>query len=343
MRCYVLLTVMGCLMAQVVIHGATDQEKEANRRYDAALNIELRRPFKVQLTPRLDRDYFTVTAPGDGVLRLRQLKKSKTHDWLYPWWMVDAKKYIRGGEWDRSVKKGTKVVFGLRSARNAWNEAASDEVVSLQIDFEPELAKEPDDRYETALDIELEKPFKAQINPRLDRDFRTFTSSGRGFVTLKQSKKSKTHGYLYPWWMFDAKTTTRAGEWTLAVKPQQKVVLGLRSAQNEWNEAASKEEVELTVCFTEELSAHEPNDSWATAERVTLGKVFKLMVSPRLDRDYFTVTAPGDGVLRLRQLKKSKTHGWLPRWRVGSLCEKRGEGGVRTAECAECLERGGVR
>lgn len=295
-------------MAQPFSAAAAIKEKEPNNIWSEAQSVQIEVEVQIALSKKGDKDYFAVIAPSDGVIRLQQLAKSKTHGWLYPWWMVDDKKFTRGGEWDKPVKAGENVVFGLRSAQNEWNEAASDEVISVKVTFEPVTTHEPDNDYETALPIELSTPFKVQINPRRDRDFRTFISPGRGFVTLKQAQKSKTHGYLYPWWMVDGKKFTRAGEWTYAVQPQQKVVFGLRSSQNEWNETASKEVVALTVIFTPEISPHEPNDSFSTAEKVSLGEPFKLIIAPRLDRDYFKVTAPASGTIKLRQITKSNAH-----------------------------------
>ncbi|MFK7909216.1 MAG: hypothetical protein AB8F34_01300 [Akkermansiaceae bacterium] len=289
-------------------------ETEPNNNYQQAQSVNINDTFTFTLEEKGDFDCIKIKSPGDGVIRVTQLKKSKTHGWVHPWWMINKKKYHRSGLWDTKAKKDELLVIGLCSHRHSWSYVASDEKITVKITFEPHLTSEPNDNYAQATPVKIGEPIKLQINPRHDHDFFTFTSPGNGSVVLQQIKKSPTHGYLHPWWMINAKQFIRNGEWSQRVSKDEKMVFGISSSRHSWQEVANTEIIELKLRFIPEISSHEPNDTPAQAKQIKIGEVVTLMMAPRLDRDYYRIIAPEDGVMRIEQLNRPKVIGKLHPW-----------------------------
>ncbi len=301
------------------VSAAEVKEKEPNNSFEEAQEISVGDTFVFTLKQKGDFDFVKVTAPGDGVIRIIQPKQSKAHTWIHPWWLANAKQYYGDGIWGSTAKKGQVLTFAVRSARYSWDHVASDEEVSIKVVFEPAAVTEPDNNIKQALPIKIGEPFKVQFNPRYDRDYRTFTSPGDGFVALSLLTKKKAHKGPYPWWMIDEKTATREGIWSQRVRRDQKVTFGLRSAEYAWDEIGNTEVLEMKATFYKELSVHEPNDSFASAKEIRIGEDVLLMMAPKFDRDYYKVVAPDDGILTINQISKpKKAHNLYPWWMVNA-------------------------
>lgn len=289
-------------------------EVEPNNEPAKAQPIQVGDTFTFTLPEKGDFDYVKVKSPGDGVIRVIQSQKSKAHGWVYVWWMLDEKRSHRGGRWDVAAKKDELVVFGIRSSEHSWRYVASDEKVEITVKFEKAAFPEPDNTPRQAVPVALGKPFSIQLNPQLDHDYRSFTSPGDGYVVLSQKAKSPTHGWVHPWWMVGPDQYTRAGEFSQNVTKNQKVIFGMRSSEYSWHELGNNEVIDLELTYHPEISAHEPNNNYATAEPIELNKEVKLLMAPRRDQDYFTFTAPADGVAKIVQLNKPKEIGNLYPW-----------------------------
>ncbi len=295
---------------------------EPNDSMETAAPVEVGEEFSFQLNPRKDRDYFKMESPGSGTLRFRLTQTSEAHD-PEPWWGEyageDGKSYLRRpGQWDRDVVAGEEVILAVRSNHYDHKENGSPDVLKGIVEFTERFDDEPNDSADEATPIEPGKPFRFQLTPRLDRDYFTFTSPGRGTVKFTITERPDEAAGLYPWWgeverdgrLFEF----RSGQWDRAVEQGDTVVLAVRSSYFGHKEVAIDELIAGVVEFTAE-DGDEPNDLPEQARTVGIGEPFGIVLNPRGDRDCFRATGLGDGVLRFTRTDDSDVHpGLFPVW-----------------------------
>lgn len=305
-------------------------EKEPNNESAKANPVKVGEPVGFKITPLRDIDYFSLTAPGDGVMTFRITKKAKAHR-PYVWWGhykgEDGRSYLRrGGEWDRRVIKGEKLELGVRSNAYQHLEAASDEDLEGVFGFVPAHDKEPNDKPESALPQTMDKEFSFTLLPRQDIDYFTIVSPGDGVVRFNLTQKSNAHN-AYPWWGLikgkDGKSyLRRPGQWDILTTKGQTLTFGIRSNAYAHLEKGSPDILKGHFTFEPSISS-EPNDTMAEAIPTEIGKEIVFQINPRLDRDYFSVVSPGKGTVRFRLTERTNRHRNVYPW----WGESKGENG----------------
>lgn len=267
-----------------------------------------------------DRDYFKLRAPGDGVIRFQLTGESGPHQ-PYPWWgereHEGKMRLHRAGLWDRRVRQEEEVFFALRSHRWRHGQKASDHSLTGKFSFEPAQDAEPNDRAEQAIAVKIDEVFAFSLNPQYDRDYFTLRSPGNGVVRFVLTQKSNAHT-PYPWWGEvtgeEGKTyENRSGMWDITATAGEQLVFAIRSHRFTHTERGSPDVLKGKFVFEPALP-HEPNNTAEKATGVDIGETITFQLNPQYDRDYFTLTSPGDGIIRFRLLEKSKDHSPYPWW-----------------------------
>jgi hypothetical protein len=269
---------------------------------DEAQALEIGREASFVFLARHDRDYFRLTAPGDGVLTMTLLEKPAVHE-PYVWWVTSDGAEVRAKERDIQVRDGEVVTLGLRSAEFYVDERASAEPLRLRADFTAEpFSGEPDNTPDEAQALEIGQQASFVFLARHDRDYFRLTAPGDGVLTMTLLEKPAVHE-PYFWWVTSDGAEVRAKEWDIQVRDGEVVTLGLRSAEFYVDERASAEPLRLRADFMGALDGQEPNDSLAEATPLLLGTEIELNFVPRRDTDIFVLELEDQTLARLELLR----------------------------------------
>ncbi|MEM6911355.1 MAG: hypothetical protein AAF555_07200 [Verrucomicrobiota bacterium] len=324
-------------------------DTEPNDDATTALPATVNQPLLFSLNPTRDVDYFTLEAPGDGVLRFFLSQKSKDHE-PYPWWGEfvgpDGKTYERrSGIWDLGVTEGQQVTFALRGNRWPHQEKGSAEKLEGFFRFQPYQDAEPNNSPETATPAQVGQELSFQFNPQHDRDYFVIESPGTGTLRFEVTQDARPHE-IYPWWgeRTDSNGQTylhRGGEWDTQAEKGERVIFGLKSSRWNHRERSSSDVMKGRFSFSQRLD-QEPNDRAEDATPIEVGQPFRFQLTPRGDRDYFTFVSPGRGSVELslpaRPLRAARIYPW---WgeeeREGQLYELRSGKWDRSVDAGETV------
>lgn len=300
-----------CVVAPTFIFAA-----EPDNDPQHAGQVKVGEKISFTLTPAGDRDFFTLVSPGRGTLRFDLDKTPKAFPGIYPWWVESSDgKEVRGGEWDRRVAEGEKLIFAVRGSYHEQG-TASDELIMGAFKFEPETAaSEPNDAAAQAQKVAVGEEIPFSLNPRHDRDYFLVQSPGAGTLHFKLLKAPAKHPELYTWWGEDPKgNEVRGGLRDRRAQAGEECAFAVRSAYYGHHDSAGDEVIRAVFEYSPELAASEPNDTEAQAQTVTVGEKISLTLMPRHDRDFFKVLAPGNGTLSFRLTKDLKQHQGVYVW-----------------------------
>lgn len=233
---------------------------EPNDSPGLAQSMNLDRPTEFALTPRHDRDFFTTPpSPVDGMIQIRLIDGGFHHPDLFPWWGDDDS---RGGYWDKRVSKGESATLGLRSARHAWGEKASNETLRTMVNFVAEpLGNEPGDTIKDATKVEIDVPISFALMPAGDRDYFEITSPRAGWLSVVPKEGDSLSAWF--WWV-----RTPSGEMVentrVEVSKGETIYLGVRAGRfrSKW---ASDEVMKATVRYVAAATDSDPQESTTKA------------------------------------------------------------------------------
>jgi hypothetical protein len=270
---------------------------ERNDTPETAQSIELGL-IEARFFPERDIDVFAVTSPGDGALVAQFLERGPHSDARIQW--LDADGNALRGDWESTLTTKTGEVYFLeiRGDNSLSETIASEEVVTLSVDFSPEPYVEPNNTVAEATPAELGQEIALRLMPRADLDVFAFTAPGDGAFLASFVEDGGHVDERFQW--FDEAGTLLRGDWesSISVRTGARYFLEVRSDNNYWDQQAREDEVRVRVDFSAE-PYNEPNDSIETAVAVAPGDLVQFRLMPRVDRDFFSVVAPSSGTLIL--------------------------------------------
>jgi hypothetical protein len=178
------------------------------------------------------------------------------------------------------------------------NGAGDFTVYDIEVHIEPLDKGEPDNSFEKAHDARLDTPYPIRFVPFNDADFFRLSVPEAGILSwqVKDWPAEEAQCPVPLIGFFDADFKFVDGEET-----HVRVSAGTYYAVARPNKDKTFRTVftpsTITFSFQKETHPLEPNDRFSTASPVVFGKPMTTSFFPRLDKDYFVLTVPEDGVV----------------------------------------------
>ncbi|MBI4354029.1 MAG: hypothetical protein HY595_02210 [Candidatus Omnitrophica bacterium] len=156
---------------------------EPNDTIAAARQVELDEPIRLWMLPAGDRDVLRVEAPASGYLWVKR-EYVPSPLMLVAEWLSAEGAALDSKRWFRQVSKGTALVR-IRDEFDL-SDKCSLQPVQLSVRFLPAPdGDQPNDRFETARPVELNRLIRAHLIPEGDADFFRFEVDHPGLVTAQ--------------------------------------------------------------------------------------------------------------------------------------------------------------
>jgi|GEM_PF-903915 len=181
--------------------------------------------------------------------------------------------------------------------------------------FLPEGKKgpgEPNDEPEDAGLVALGKPFEIAFEQEGDWDHVRVNAPDAGYLRVDVDGVPEDFALRFRFADASGKTLQESEHSNALRVGKGTYIVGLRP---QWGETLP-EPFRVTVSFTGEIDAFEPNNEPGSAKPMELGEVFDYAIYPRYDRDLFKVTVPGPGYLRIVHIEP--VEGMAYRWWFGT-------------------------
>lgn len=259
-----------------------------------------------RLFPEGDLDVYAVTAPGDGVLNFNWLALGPHEKARVRWLNTEGAVIRQDHAWETSisVEAGQNYYLELRSHEDRHRSVASNALVEGEITFSPEPYDEPNGTIAEALPLEVGEVAEFRLMPRVDRDVFAVTSPGNGTLLAAIEDGGGHPDPRIRWLSAEGAELRTDHKWepTIRVTAGETYYVEIRSDDDYWGERGLEAPLHLRVTFSPE-PYDEPNDTLETASVVEIGALLRFRLMPRVDRDYFWVTAPSGGTLILELLE----------------------------------------
>ncbi len=221
---------------------------EPNGTIAEALPLEVGEAAEFRLMPRVDRDVFAVTAPGDGTF-LAAIEDGGGHpDPRVRWLNAEGAELRTDHAWEPTIRvaEGETYYVEVRSDDDYWREQALEAPLRLRVTFSPEPYAEPNDSLETAGLAEVGALLRFRLMPRVDRDYFWVTAPSAGTLILEMIEAGghpDPHAYWY------AQDGTKLGKksWSQPVEGGQSVAFLIVSDDDYWREQAREETLVVRV------------------------------------------------------------------------------------------------
>ncbi|MEK7214795.1 MAG: hypothetical protein AAB289_04280, partial [Chloroflexota bacterium] len=156
---------------------------EPNHTVAAARHVELDEPIRLWILPAGDQDVLRIEVPEAGYLWVKREHVPYPLN-LVPEWFSAEGEALDSKRWFHRVSKGTMLVR-IRDQFDL-SDQYSLQPVQLSVRFlpDPEVGQ-PNDRFETARPVELNRLVRAHLIPEGDADFFRFEVARNGLVTAQ--------------------------------------------------------------------------------------------------------------------------------------------------------------
>src|SRR6056297_3017259 len=165
--------------------------------------------------------------------------------------------------------------------------------------------KEPNNSIGEANSVSFGETFPITINPKGDVDWFKVELPEQGYLKIQAGEVPEDLGLevafsRYEEW--EGEKEKRLRGWNRlpdAVSIQKKGTYYF-AIKDDYDDAFSKEAVDIKATFLKEFDSNEPNDSPDKAAEIKIGSVVKPAIFPVGDQDWFKVSASEQGYLRIQ-------------------------------------------
>jgi hypothetical protein len=279
---------------------------EPNGTIAEALPLEVGEVAEFRLMPRVDHDVFAVTSPGDGTF-LAAIEDGGGHpDPRIRWLSAEGAELRTDHKWEPTIRvvAGETYYVEIRSDNDYWGEQGLEAPLRLRVTFSPEPYDEPNGTIAEALPLEVGEVAEFRLMPRVDHDVFAVTSPGDGTFLAAIEDGGGHPDPRVRWLSAEGAELRTDHKWepTIRVVAGETYYVEIRSDNDYWGEQGLEAPLRLRVTFSPE-PYDEPNDTLETAGVAEIGALLRFRLMPRVDRDYFWVTAPSGGTLILELLE----------------------------------------
>lgn len=288
------------LIIIVLLTGCGRDSFEPNNSLKDAKGILIGQAVNITMYPQNDIDFFKTTVPGPGFIEFSAGIEKPADIKL------EVKTYDEDGNVINSgtglpLKYPVKPGNLLFSINVEGNNNASKRVFPVHLNFkEVKLDSfEPNDELSTAKMVELNKPVTINIFPPGDRDFFKVQIPKNGNLIIDYdinkpvNLKLLSNVYndkgviIIPDKEIPSKAALKDGIYVIGIKN----IIEKEAAENFFN---------LNFNFTAvKPDKFEPNDSLKTAKKIGINSYILINIFPIGDEDYFKITIPSPGTLRI--------------------------------------------
>ncbi len=287
-------------------------EADGNDSYGSAQAIPPNARVEGRITPRGDRDWYRLTVPIAGLLRVGAEAPPENIDLYARLWNADV---AVAGNWQGAPRDGGALdaVFEIPAAGEYRIEIAdgnnsADSAAPFATDFEflpSNDPLEPNDTVGAAKPLPLPSAVRPAIFPRGDRDWLRFWIAQPGLLSVVAENVPDRLDIALRLWNLDGDVVKNwqqparaGGDTVLEAELAVPGVYVLEMADGN-NDASSHETFDLTASFTPVEDETEPNESFAEAAPVERSGRRKLAIFPRGDRDWLSIDVEQPGELRM--------------------------------------------
>lgn len=288
------------LLIFVFLTGCGRDSFEPNNSLKNAKSVSTGTPFYITMYPQNDIDFFKMKIPGPGYVEfIAGIEKP-----------ADMKLEVKTYDEDGNVVNsgaGVPLKFPVKtgglsfSINVAGNNKASKTSFPVNLNFrEVKLdAYEDNNEPSAAKTIELNKPLSINIFPPGDRDFFKLSIPKSGNLILEYDINKPVYLKLIAN-IYNENGSIIIPDKDLPSKIALKdgiYVIGIRNINDK---DAAEDFFDLNFNFTAvKLDKFEPNDSLKTAKKISINSSVLLNIFPTGDEDYFKITIPSSGTLRI--------------------------------------------
>jgi len=296
--------------AAVVIESAEVSDSEPNESFGSAQAAAPRGSIRGTVQPRGDVDWYRLTVPKQGALRLASTTVPQNLDISLRIWTADKGVLT---DWYGPLAVGGEVVAVADlpapgtyfvELRDGRDDNASTDTYAFDLSFTPTAdSGEPNDSFGTATPVKAGESLHANILPRGDVDWYELVVADQGEMAVTIDEVPEGLDMVFRVWtaeksvLSDWQSPLRVGGSTEATVDLPRAGRYLLEVRDGRDDARSEQPYRLQVSFTPSGDSREPNDSFGAAAALALGEEIEATILPRGDVDWYRAEIPAAGEL----------------------------------------------
>ncbi len=287
-----------------------NSEQEPNDIFGEANRVSPRTETKGAITPKGDADWYSFEVAHQGELVVLFATPPDQLDMTFRVWTSDKTVLTSVFHAARPGADAVGVIDlpasgrYLIEVRDGKNDTASPSPYSMQLAFSATADwAEPNDTFGSAVSIELNTAYQANILPKGEADWYCFIAPHQGELTASFTDTPAALDMVLRVWDDDKNVLSgwfaplKRGRDTHAqfdLKSAGRYCLEVRDGSND---ARSIDPYTLTPNFIASKDFLEPNDSFGSAAEIELNKAYQANILPKGEADWYCFIAPHQGEL----------------------------------------------
>lgn len=286
-----------------------DDATEPNNTIQTATPVAIGKPVVLRFLTLDDPDFLKIDVPASGVVALNidgWIQKGRD---VYPyleWFDAEGKK-VRQDSYDHRVQQGV-YYLKLISSKYSWTQKTHDQPFTATVNFNPQQdPTEPNDTIATARPIKINDTLTMRLRPYGDMDMLRIEVPGRGLVECTAANWDTTVAMqAKPDITFlDEHGKTLIQGKLKALLDKGVYYIQVKSAYYAWEVRSIHKPFDLTVSWTPDGDALEPNNDFATATPAQFDTDYRINIVPEYDVDTFKfqVNSPTNIMMTFKDYK----------------------------------------
>lgn len=289
-----------------------ESENEPNSKYSQANAIAANGTISGTIQPKGDHDWYLIEVSDQGALTIQTEEVGEEIGLLFRAWNDDKEPFTN---WIQPPRVGglTEGVIDFPKGGTYWLEVADDydsagsaTPYRLSLSYQTTGDEyEPNNRYGSPAEVDLETPVRATIFPKGDADCYAVEVDDQGELAMLITNVPENldivmrvmdanHDVMRDWILPGRKGGDTEGYADLPKPGRYWIVLGDR-----YDDERSPDSYEMRLTFTATGDVHEPNNRFGETAMIEIGETVEATILPKGDQDWYRMEADEGGQLEL--------------------------------------------